>query len=99
MEPVSIKMAKDEELSLNSNRISGHCGRLLCCLAYEHKWYLDINKSLPPTGAKMSYNGDVFKVIDVNRVTSTASLANDDGHTISVPLSRIKKTDSTWKII
>lgn len=99
MEPVSIKMAKDEELSLNSNRISGHCGRLLCCLAYEHKWYLDINKSLPPTGAKMSYNGHVFKVIDVNRVTSTASLANDDGHTISVPLSRIKKTDSTWKII
>jgi cell fate regulator YaaT (PSP1 superfamily) len=46
-EPVSIKMAKDQNLSLNPTKISGICGRLMCCLKYEHETYLDLRKGLP----------------------------------------------------
>jgi len=99
MEPVSIKMARDEGLSLNSNRISGHCGRLLCCLSYEHHHYVEINKLLPPDGIKISYNGLVLKMLEANRITSMVSLISEDGQSIIVPLSRIKKVGDIWKII
>ncbi len=45
--PVSIKMAKDQNLSLNPTKISGICGRLMCCLRYEHENYVQIRKELP----------------------------------------------------
>ena len=99
MEPVSIKMARDEGLSLNSNRISGHCGRLLCCLAYEHQHYVEVETLLPPRGVKITYNGLALKMLETNRVTSMVSLISDDGQSITVPLSRIKKIDEVWKIV
>lgn len=49
-EPVSIKMAKDQNLSLNPTKISGICGRLMCCLKYEHEVYLDLKKGMPNDG-------------------------------------------------
>lgn len=49
-EPVSIKMAKDQNLSLNPSKISGICGRLMCCLKYEHEVYLELRKGLPKDG-------------------------------------------------
>ena len=47
LRPVSIRMAKDQNLSLNSMKISGQCGRLLCCLSYEYDWYSEARKKLP----------------------------------------------------
>ena len=47
LRPVSIRMAKDQNLSLNSMKISGQCGRLLCCLSYEFDWYNEARKKLP----------------------------------------------------
>lgn len=49
-EPVSIKMAKDQNLSLNPSKISGVCGRLMCCLKFEHETYLDLKKDMPHDG-------------------------------------------------
>ncbi len=49
-EPVSIKMAKDQNLSLNPSKISGICGRLMCCLKYEHEVYLELKKGMPKEG-------------------------------------------------
>lgn len=51
--PVSIKMAKDQSLSLNPTKISGICGRLMCCLRYEYDTYREINKELPKIGEKV----------------------------------------------
>lgn len=99
IDPVSIKMAKDEGMSLNSNRISGHCGRLLCCLSYEHKHYTELNKLIPPHGTKISYDGSLFKVMEANRITGMVSLSSDDGRAISLPISRIKKANNMWKIL
>jgi len=99
LESVSIKMAKEQGLSLNSNRISGHCGRLLCCLAYENQYYAEINQTLPANGVKLNYDSKIFRVVDANRITEMISLIDDEGHTISIPLSRIKKINDAWTII
>jgi cell fate regulator YaaT (PSP1 superfamily) len=52
-EPVSIRMAKEQNLSLNPSKISGICGRLMCCLAYEYQTYEELKKTLPRPGAKV----------------------------------------------
>lgn len=60
-EPVSIKMAKDQNLSLNPTKISGICGRLMCCLKYEHEVYLELRKGLPKEGELVKTpNGDAI---------------------------------------
>ncbi|MDR1893306.1 MAG: hypothetical protein LBQ61_01270, partial [Spirochaetales bacterium] len=52
---VSIKMVKEQNISLNSMKISGPCGRLLCCLAYEYDFYSEFKKRLPPEGSRISH--------------------------------------------
>lgn len=52
-EPVSIKMAKEQSLSLNPSKISGICGRLMCCLKYEHEMYQGLRENLPEVGEKV----------------------------------------------
>ncbi len=52
-EPVSIKMAKEQSLSLNPSKISGICGRLMCCLKYEHEMYQSLRENLPEVGEKI----------------------------------------------
>nr|WP_252722981.1 regulatory iron-sulfur-containing complex subunit RicT [Treponema phagedenis] len=59
--PVSIRMAKEQGLSLNSLKISGQCGRLLCCLAYEHDWYKEAKKNLPEAGVSFYYDNAFLK--------------------------------------
>src|SRR6476661_1141858 len=53
-EPVSVRMAKDQELPVNPLRIAGACGRLMCCLKYEHPLYQDFKKDAPPVGATVT---------------------------------------------
>jgi len=63
--PVSIKMAKEQNLSLNSTKISGICGRLLCCLTYEQEFYEEVSKKLPKVGQRVITSdgeGEVFKL-------------------------------------
>jgi cell fate regulator YaaT (PSP1 superfamily) len=53
-EPVSVRMAKDQDLPVNPMRIAGACGRLMCCLKYEHPLYQDFRKDAPPVGATVT---------------------------------------------
>jgi len=62
--PVSIKMAKDQNLSLNPSKISGICGRLMCCLKYEHEVYLEIRKGMPMKGDKVVTPDGKAMVVD-----------------------------------
>ncbi|MDO5096518.1 MAG: stage 0 sporulation family protein [Peptostreptococcaceae bacterium] len=66
---VSIRMAKDQNLSLNPTKISGICGRLFCCLNYEHKNYEDMLAVLPNVGSKVKTSEGNGKVIDVYVLT------------------------------
>ncbi len=65
-EPVSIKMAKDQNLSLNPSKISGACGRLMCCLKYENDYYEETRKKLPDIGDKIDTPEGPGKVIALN---------------------------------
>lgn len=56
LDSVSIKMAKDQNLSLNTVKISGNCGKLLCCLAYEYETYKELKKNFPKEGAAVKVN-------------------------------------------
>ena len=71
-EQVTIKMAKDQNISLNSAKISGACGRLMCCLKYEHETYEQLNKDMPRQGAFVETDeGERGIVIESNTLTGT----------------------------
>lgn len=70
-EPVSIKMAKVQNLSLNPAKISGICGRLMCCLKYENDVYLTLRKGMPDYGEYIKTKEGLAKVMDVNLFEET----------------------------
>lgn len=65
-EPVSIKMAKVQNLSLNPSKISGICGRLMCCLKYENDIYLELRKGMPEVGERVKTEDGIGLVIESN---------------------------------
>ncbi|MBR3034029.1 MAG: stage 0 sporulation protein, partial [Firmicutes bacterium] len=65
-EPVSIKMAKVQNLSLNPIKISGICGRLMCCLQYENDTYCHLRKGMPDVGERITTRDGKAVVMDVN---------------------------------
>jgi cell fate regulator YaaT (PSP1 superfamily) len=99
LNPVSIKMAKDQNLSLNSLKISGPCGRLLCCLSYEYQFYRDARRELPQEGVKFTYDGTLFKVVEVNALNGTVKMAGEDGRILDMKSDRFKYTDGRWKVL
>ncbi len=78
-EPVTIKMAKDQNLPLNPTKISGVCGRLMCCLSYEHKYYKESAKGLPKISQRIKTKDGPGKVIDVNYLKRVAVVELEDG--------------------
>ncbi len=69
--PVSIKMAKEQNLSLNSTKISGVCGRLLCCLTYEQEFYESITKKMPKVGQMVKTKDGEGKVLKLSILEET----------------------------
>lgn len=69
-QPVSIKMAKVQNLSLNPTKISGICGRLMCCLKYENDVYMELRKGLPDNGERVKTPDGMAKVVDTNILES-----------------------------
>ncbi|MCR4822519.1 MAG: hypothetical protein K5873_06570 [Treponema sp.] len=96
--PVSIKMAKEQNLSLNSTKISGQCGRLLCCLSYEYNWYAEARKRLPNEGLHIYYDGGNFRIIDVNPIKEIIRMLSEDGRLLEIPASRFVKENGKWRI-
>ncbi len=76
-QPVSIKMAKEQGLSLNPVKISGTCGRLMCCLKYEQEAYSDLLKTTPKVGAIVSTQDGKGTVIEVNLLTRKLTVKLD----------------------
>jgi len=78
-EPVSMKMAKTQKLPLSSGKISGICGRLMCCLSYEYKNYRELSKGLPKEGQTLETPQGKGKVISVNVLRRLAYVGLEDG--------------------
>ncbi|HHE04871.1 MAG TPA: hypothetical protein ENL19_02275 [candidate division WOR-3 bacterium] len=93
LQPVTIKMAKDQNLTLNSSKISGACGRLLCCLAYEHELYAEIKDQYPEEGSKVVVNGEEYTLSEINVVKRKAQLKTSDGITMYIPLEELPKRE------
>ena len=70
-QPVSIKMAKNQNLSLNPTKISGVCGRLMCCLKYENGLYTKLRDGIPDNGEKVGTPDGMGKVFDTNILEET----------------------------
>jgi cell fate regulator YaaT (PSP1 superfamily) len=78
-DPVTIKMAKVQNLPLNPSKISGLCGRLMCCLGYEYKCYHECSRGLPRVGKEIETEYGRGKVIAVNPLKSTVTVDLGDG--------------------
>ncbi len=87
---VSIKMAKEQNMSLNPEKISGLCGRLMCCLAFEYDTYLDMKKSLPKCGKKIVTSEGEGKVIRQNVLQGKISVELNDGREIDVDIEDLQ---------
>jgi cell fate regulator YaaT (PSP1 superfamily) len=94
-EPVSIKMAKEQNLSLNPTKISGICGRLMCCLKYEHRMYEEVIERLPNIGATVSTPEGVGVVYEANPLLETVKvkikLEDDTEEILSFKIDEIEE--------
>jgi cell fate regulator YaaT (PSP1 superfamily) len=86
-QPVSIRMAKEQDLPLNPSKISGACGRLMCCLRYEFEAYKDFKGRAPKKGAIIETPIGKAKVIDFDTPREIITMRLEDGKQLSVPLS------------
>ena len=72
-------------LALNIQKLSGHCGKLLCCLKYEDQFYTEAKKGLDKPGFRITYKGKQYKVATINYISGVVTLSNEDGNeTITV---------------
>ncbi len=89
LKPVTIKMAKEQNLSLNSMKISGPCGRLLCCLSYEYDFYLEEKQAYPSEGSRIKLGQDLFKVTEINILSHKMTVSGSEGRQFTIPRSEL----------
>lgn len=94
--PVSIRMAKDQDLSLNPQKISGLCGRLMCCLRYEADTYKEFKCHCPKQGSMVKVPGGEAKVVEINVPRETVTLQVEDKR-VRVPVAEMGVDKKTGK--
>ncbi|MFC1925948.1 stage 0 sporulation family protein [Chloroflexota bacterium] len=87
--PLSIKIAKEQNLSLNPAKISGNCGRLLCCLGYESEFYRQMKEKLPPIGHRVLTSMGEANVIGVNQLKETVTVQLESLATVEFPVAEV----------
>jgi len=90
--PVSVRMAKEQHLSLNPTKISGACGRLMCCLKFEYETYRQLRKDMPKVGKKIDTPEGRGKVIRQNILGRTITVLLENGKETEIVLSPIEET-------
>lgn len=88
-QPVSVKMAKEQNLALNPTKISGQCGRLLCCLDYEYEAYCELRKNFPKCGKRACTVTHCGTVEKMNLLTGELTLRQGDGKLVSVRVNEL----------
>jgi cell fate regulator YaaT (PSP1 superfamily) len=86
---VSVKMAKEQNLALNPTKISGICGRLMCCLSFEYPTYMELKKDLPKVGKHIVTKSGKGKIIRQNVLNQTVTVELEEGGEITVHVSEI----------
>ena len=89
-EGISINMAKNQLLALNIQKLSGHCGKLLCCLAYEDKDYTELRKGLPKIGLRIPFNDKTYRIGSINVLSQMVRLDSPEDYQ-NIPLPEVLK--------
>lgn len=87
---ISITMAKNQMLALNIPKLSGQCGKLICCLKYEDATYTEEKKNLPRVGFRVTINGISYKITSINILTKVVRLESHEG-VEHLPLEEVEK--------
>ena len=85
--PICIRMVKEQNLALNPTKISGICGRLMCCMAYEHPLYSALWKSLPSPGAKIRTENGTYVLDSVDLASESVRVRFPNGHLVPVSIA------------
>jgi len=88
-EPVGIRMAKEQDLSLNPQKISGVCSRLMCCLNYEYPHYREVKRCIPKLGSTVQTPKGPGKLTEVNVLSHHAVVTLEEGGRVTVPLASV----------
>ena len=88
--PVSVKMAKEQGLALNPTKISGQCGRLLCCLGYEFETYTQLKKGMPKQGKKVMWQDRECEVTHQNILRQQVTLRDREGNSSVVTMEELR---------
>ncbi|SEI56301.1 Cell fate regulator YaaT, PSP1 superfamily (controls sporulation, competence, biofilm development) [Kandleria vitulina] len=94
---VSINMAKNQLLAINIDKISGACGRLLCCLKYEDEAYTDLKKKFPRIGTRTTFEGHHVKVTGLNVISGLVKFIDEDNSVRFVSLEEFNKNQGKEK--
>lgn len=89
-QPVSIRMAKEQDLPLNPLKISGLCGRLMCCLRYEYDAYKDFKQRAPKKGAIVDVGGTMAKVVELDTPRERVTMRKEDGTRVTFGLDEME---------
>lgn len=92
--PVSIRMAKQQGLTLNPSKVSGMCGRLMCCLVYEQQMYRRMKKSLPRAGQKVMTEMGLGEIIDLDVINRAVTVKLTDENRHSFPVDEVEVIDA-----
>lgn len=96
-EPVSIRMAKEQDLPLTSNKISGACGRLMCCLRYEFEAYRDFKGRAPKRNAVIDTPLGKAKVVEYDTPKEQLALRIENGKVVRIPLAEMVASEAAVK--
>ena len=91
LKPVSLQLAKSQGLSLNPSQISGCCGRLMCCLMYEHRTYVEARRRFPREGRKIRTGRGFERVITIDIWNDTVLLKDDEGTRRNLTLEQLEE--------
>ena len=90
LKPVSLQLAKSQGLSLNPSQLSGCCGRLMCCLMYEHRTYVEARRRFPREGRKIRTGRGLERVVTIDIWNDTVLLKDDEGTRRTLTLEQLE---------
>ena len=96
--PVTIRMAKIQDIPLNPNKISGTCGRLMCCLSFEHDFYETSKEELPDVGKRVKTIYGEGKVLRHNILRDTLTVAFDSGNSIELKINDVEEVEEDGEL-
>ena len=91
---INIKLAKDQGMPITPGKISGTCGRLLCCLNYEYKDYIEAAKEMPPVGCGVMTADGLGRVCNINFLSEKISVKLEDGKIKDYPKDELEMVDT-----